>query len=569
MTENTKDRTVSECSGLSASGHNPVSAKNAAPLFLLGDEAVALAALHAGLSAAYGYPGTPSTEIMEYLIDRYRENGGVPARWCANEKTALEGALGVSFAGKRALVTMKHVGLNVCADPYVNSALLGINGGLVLAVADDPGMHSSQDEQDSRFFAAFARAPCLEPRSAQEAYDMTREAFEVSERFGLPALLRLTTRIAHARAQVSPRPPVPQNSLRKPQSKPEWTLLPGNARKNYAALLEKQTALAAWSEGHPANRLDAGTLGEESGAVIITAGLGGNYYEENRADYIRERGEPVRLHIGTYPLPEQKIRDLRANARDLFVFEEGQPFIEEKLRGIFDSGRRIHGKLDGTLPASGELDADIVRKGLGLPPLQTAKAADSFPVPARPPQLCRGCPHIDSYTVIKDFISGLDHHAYAVNADIGCYSLGALGTLSVPESIVCMGASIGMARGAAEAGIQYAIAVIGDSTFLHSGVPSLIDAVAHNAPMTLVILDNTIVAMTGCQEPIIPSPALQNLILGTGVDAAHLVFLPAKAQNREENLAAFRREMEYRGVSVVVFRRECLEAARKRKKAGG
>jgi indolepyruvate ferredoxin oxidoreductase alpha subunit len=533
------------------------------PLFLLGDEAVALASIHAGLSAAYGYPGTPSTEIMEWLIDRYEKEGGVPARWCANEKTALEGALGVSFAGKRSLVTMKHVGLNVAADPYINSALLGINGGLVLAVADDPGMHSSQDEQDSRFYAAFARAPCLEPRSAQEAYDMTREAFDVSERYHLPVLLRLTTRIAHARARVVPEPPVLQNTVRKPESKTEWILLPGNARKNYDTLITKQKALAAWSENHPANKLE----GKEGGVTVITAGLGGNYYEENRADYTRLKGEPRRLHIGTYPLPIEKIRQACVSSREILVIEEGQPFIEEKLVGILDTGKAVHGKLDGTLPASGELDADIVRRGLGLDPLPTAVLPEHLAIPGRPPQLCQGCPHIDSYTVIKDFISGVAPNDYSVNADIGCYSLGALGNLSVPESIVCMGASVGMARGAAEAGIKYAIGVIGDSTFLHSGIPSLIDAVAHNAPMTLVILDNTIVAMTGCQEPIVPSPSLKGIILGAGVDPSHLVFLPARAPKREENTAAFRREMEYRGLSVVVFQRECLEAARKRKNA--
>jgi indolepyruvate ferredoxin oxidoreductase alpha subunit len=542
---------------------------NDAPLFMLGDEAVALAALHAGLTAAYGYPGTPSTEIMEWLIDRYENHGGPPARWCANEKTALEGALGVSFAGKRALVTMKHVGLNVAADPYVNSALLGINGGLVLAVADDPGMHSSQDEQDSRFYAAFARAPCLEPRSAQEAYDMTREAFDVSERYHLPVLLRLTTRIAHARAKVVPRPPVAQNVLRKPESKTEWILLPGNARKNYDALIGKQKALAEWSENHPANKFDG--EGGEGSVTVITSGLGGNYYEENREDFIafmKPKGELRRLHIGAYPLPVKKIRQSCVNSREILVIEEGQPFIEEKLAGILDAGKVIHGKLDGTLPPSGELDADIVRRGLGLDPLPTADLPEGLTVPGRPPQLCQGCPHIDSYTVIKDFITGVDNpNDYSVNADIGCYSLGALGKLSVPESIVCMGASVGMARGAGEAGVKYAIAVIGDSTFLHSGIPSLIDAVAHNTPMTLVILDNTIVAMTGCQEPIVPSASLKGIVLGTGIDPSHLVFLPARAPKREENLAAFKREMEYRGVSVVVFQRECLEAARKRKKA--
>jgi indolepyruvate ferredoxin oxidoreductase alpha subunit len=545
-----------------ASNQNP-RVVSEGPLFLLGDEAVALAALHAGLSVAYGYPGTPSTEIMEWLIERYEAGGAVPARWCANEKTALEGALGVSFAGKRALVTMKHVGLNVCADPYVNSALLGINGGLALAVADDPGMHSSQDEQDSRFYAAFARAPCLEPRSAQEAYDMTREAFLVSERFHLPVILRLTTRIAHARGPVVPQPPVAQNALRKPDSKAQWILLPAHARRNYAALLEKQAALADWSERHPVNRR------EGAGRVaVITSGLGGNYYEENREDFIQSRDgrEPSRLHIGAYPLPIEKIRALCAASIEIFVFEEGQPFIEERLRGILDAGRVIHGKLDGALPPSGELDADIVRKALGLPPLQSAGAASGFTIPGRPPQLCQGCPHIDSYTVIKECVSGLAPNDYSVNADIGCYSLGALGNLAVPESIVCMGASVGMARGAAEAGITYAVAVIGDSTFLHSGIPSLIDAAAHRTPMTLAIFDNTIVAMTGCQEPVVPSASLKNIILGAGVDESHLVFLPAKASCREQNREAFRREMEYRGLSVVVFQRECLEAARKRKK---
>ncbi|MDR1096463.1 MAG: indolepyruvate ferredoxin oxidoreductase [Spirochaetaceae bacterium] len=543
-----------------------------APLFLLGDEAVALAALHAGLSAAYGYPGTPSTEIMEWLIDRYEKDGGVPARWCANEKTAFEGALGVSFAGKRALVTMKHVGLNVAADPYVNSALLGINGGLVLAVADDPGMHSSQDEQDSRFYAAFARTPCLEPRSAQEAYDMTREAFDVSEQYHLPVMLRLTTRIAHARAKVIPRQPVAQNTLKKPESKTEWILLPGNARKNYDALIQKQKALAEWSENHPANKLDDEGGSGEGGITVITSGLGGNYYEENCEDFIdfvRAKGEPRHLHIGVYPLPVRRIRQACVNSRKILVIEEGQPFIEEKLAGILDMGKTVHGKFDGTLPQSGELDADIVRRGLGLNPLPTVvDLSEKLAIPGRPPQLCQGCPHIDSYTVIKDFISGIDNKTdYSINADIGCYSLGALGKLSVPESIVCMGASVGMARGAGEAGVKYAIAVIGDSTFLHSGIPSLIDAVAHNVPMTLVILDNTIVAMTGCQEPIVPSASLKSLILGTGIDPSHLVFLPARAPNREENLATFKREMEYRGVSVVIFQRECLEAARKRKKA--
>ena len=465
---------------------------------------------------------------------------------------------------------MKHVGLNVCADPYINSALLGINGGLVLAVADDPGMHSSQDEQDSRFFADFAFAPCLEPQSVQEAYDMTREAFLVSERFHVPVMLRLTTRISHARAVMRPGSAAAQNALRKPASTSEWISLPSNARKNYAALLEKQKEIAAWSEAHAVNRLETGKSGGTGGSggslVVITSGLGGNYYAENLADFSRvQNGAPDHLHIGVYPPPYEKIRRLCAEAGEILVIEEGQPFLERRLRGVLDTGKTIHGKLDGTLPASGELTADLVREALSLPPFPAAKNAADFTIPVRPPQLCKGCPHIDSYTVIKAALSGIDSGDYAVNADIGCYSLGAAPPLAVPESIVCMGASVGMARGAAEAGIRYAIAVIGDSTFVHSGLQPLIDAAAANTPMTLVILDNSIVAMTGCQEPVIPSDALKKLLAGTGVDEQHLLFLDAIHTKHEENVAAFRQEMEYRGLSVVVFQRECLEAARKRR----
>ncbi|MDR1105386.1 MAG: hypothetical protein LBL44_03420 [Treponema sp.] len=229
---------------------------------LLGDEALALGAIHAGLSAAYGYPGTPSTEIMEYLQAEAEKQAGaakqaeaavVPdftARWCVNEKTALEAALGVSFAGRRALVTMKHVGLNVAADPFLNGALLDIRGGLVIAVADDPGMHSSQCEQDSRFYAAFAMVPCLEPRSQQEAYDMAREAFALSERFHVPVLIRLATRLSHARSSIKTEAPEDPNPPSKTDHKSGWMLLPAHARKNYAALIEKQKDLEAWSEGH-------------------------------------------------------------------------------------------------------------------------------------------------------------------------------------------------------------------------------------------------------------------------------------------------------------------------------
>ncbi|WP_010258269.1 thiamine pyrophosphate-dependent enzyme [Treponema primitia] len=544
---------------------------------LLGDEAAALGAIHAGLSAAYGYPGTPSTEIMEYLIENAKGNAHIPdtfhASWCVNEKTALEAALGVSFAGRRAMVTMKHVGLNVASDPFMNGALLGIKGGLVIAVADDPGMHSSQNEQDSRFYAAFAMIPCLEPRNQQEAYTMTREAFDLSEKFQVPVLLRMTTRLSHARAQIKTGPKRAQNPLSKAGDKTQWMLLPAYARRNYVSLIEKQPELLAWSAAHPSNKLDLD--GRDTGLAVITSGLGGNYYEENLEDFIKSRSGtiPARLHIGVYPLPEESIRRLCEKAERLIVIEEGQPVIEERLRGILPHRITINGKLDGTISRTGELDPDVVRRGLSLPPRPGAlnSGAVILPkLPGRPPQLCTGCPHGDSYETIKKAVQELDpaegHPNTAINADIGCYALGATPPYSVPESIVCMGASVGMARGAAEAGIKYAIGVIGDSTFLHSGISSLIDAIAADTPMTLIILDNSIVAMTGCQQTMVRSDKFRPLILGLGLKGEHLIELEAKKQFLEENAAKLKKEIEYRGLSVVIFQRECLEAFRKRKK---
>ena len=550
---------------------------------LLGDEAAALGAIHAGLSAAYGYPGTPSTEILEYLIEQAKEKTGTEAftaKWCSNEKTAMEAALGTSFAGKRAIVTMKHVGLNVAADPFMNAALLEINGGLVFAVADDPGMHSSQGEQDSRFYSFFSLTPCLEPRNQQEAYDMCREAFEISEKFHLPVMLRLTTRLSHARAAVKTGAPIGQNPLSKMKDRSRWLLLPAYARRNYADLLEKQKDLLAWSNAHRANKLE--TEGRNAGFAVITSGLGCNYYEENLEDLIAHNGgrNPAHLHIGAYPFPADSIRKLCEKAENVIVIEEGQPLLEERLRGLLPqnqiSGRQItiHGKLDGTLNRAGELDPDNVRKGLGLPPRPSVlDSGMNIPeLPGRPPQLCQGCPHGDSYTVINKALaelgSGQGFPDSAITSDIGCYSLAAAPPYGSIETCVCMGASVAMARGAAEAGIKYAVATIGDSTFLHSGITSLVDAIQADAPMTLVILDNSIVAMTGCQETIVPSEKLRDLILGLGVNPEHLVELEAKGQSLEENTAKLKRELEYRGLSVVIFRRECLEAFRKRRKAG-
>jgi len=534
---------------------------------LLGDEAVALGAIHAGVTAAYGYPGTPSSEILQYLINESSKSG-FTARWCSNEKTALEAALGASFAGRRALVTTKHVGLNVAADPLINSALLKINGGLVIAVADDPGMHSSHNEQDSRFYSNFAMIPCLEPRSQQEAYDMVREAFDVSEIFNIPVMLRLVTRLAHARAGVEVRSAGQQNKVSKTQETNNWILIPSFARKNYESLLNKQKILEEWSYQHPVNKLTVDKLsGAKNDLVIITSGLGGNYYEENLDDYIHMRKKqgksvPVHLHIGAYPLPEKKIRKLCDEAAEVLVIEEGQPFIAQKIFGI--------GNKDVTgVVKAGELDPDNVRKALGLPPRKSL-GSNADQLAQRPPVLCQGCPHTDSYNAINKAVAALDsrpgHPDVGINSDIGCYSLGVSPPLSAIESIVCMGACVGMAKGASDAGLKHSLAVIGDSTFIHSGITALIDAVDSNTTMTLIILDNSSVAMTGCQPTIVPSKNLKNLIIGCGVNPERILELEARPNLVDENAAKLKAEIEQKGLSVVIFRRECLEAFRKNKK---
>jgi indolepyruvate ferredoxin oxidoreductase alpha subunit len=522
---------------------------------LLGDEAVALGAVHAGLTAGYAYPGTPSTEITEFLLAYAARHGRPHAAWASNEKTAFEEALGVSFVGRRALVSMKHVGLNVAADPFMNAALVAPHGGLVVAVADDPGMHSSQNEQDSRYYADFARVVCFEPADQQEAYDMTREAYEVSERFRIPVLVRLVTRLAHARSIVRLGEPRPENPLVKPPQTTSWILLPVNARRQWRALLARQGDLRAYAEGSPYNRLIEG----KGGFGVITTGIARNYYLENLDDL---DSRPWHLHIGVYPVPTGLIRRFMQQVDRVLVLEDGYPFVERQLRTLLPTPYTVLGRETGEVSADGELTPDTVRRALGLPVAQGV-SIDTVAPPARPPQLCQGCPHGDSYRALKEALASFDETV--VTSDIGCYTLGALPPYSAIESCVCMGASVGMAKGAAEAGFHPAIAVIGDSTFLHSGVTGLMDAVAANADMTLVILDNETVGMTGAQPTVLPSSRIQSLVLGLGVDPDHCHVLSAHPRHGAQNADVLRREMTHRGLSVVVLVRECLEVVRQRK----
>lgn len=527
-------------------------------LVLLGDEAVALGAIHAGLTSAYAYPGTPSTEIMEYLI-RYSKKEGHPlAQWTANEKTAYEAALGTSFVGKRALVSMKHVGLNVAADPFMNSAIVSIHGGLVLVVADDPGMHSSQNEQDSRYFADFAHILCLEPTNQQEAYEMTREAFDLSERFRIPVMIRLVTRLAHSRSVVRVGQPKKENPLDKVPRPNSWILLPSNARKQWHELLSLQKEMEAWSENSDYNKIQINETYKDFG--ILTSGLALNYFLENAGELNKK---PSHLHVSAYPFPLQKIRQLAEQVDTLIILEEGYPYIERFIRGVIPSGPTILGKLSGEVPLDGELNPDNIRPVLGLAPRKTVKKPE-YPLVNRPPQLCPGCPHADTFQAMK---LALNHYEKSViTSDIGCYTLGALPPYRAIESTVNMGASVGMAKGASEAGFYPVLAVIGDSTFLHSGLTPLMDAVAHNADMTLIILDNETVGMTGGQPTILPSSRLEKVVLGIGVDADHLHVFTAHKKYTEENAKIIGKEIEYHGLSVIIAVRECVETAKRHKK---
>ena len=333
---------------------------------LLGDEAVALGALHAGLSGVYAYPGTPSTEITEYIQTHpLAKERHVHDQWTANEKTAMEGALGMSYAGKRALVCMKHVGMNVCADPLMGSAMTGANGGLVVAACDDPSMHSSQNEQDSRFWGTFGMMPVFEPSSQQEAYEMTRTAYDYSEENTIPVIMRLTTRMAHSRAVVTPTEHIrPQNELHYPAHPKRWVTLPVNARVRNRELIQ---VYAQFEEDAAASKFNWLTDGTDRSLGVIACGIAYNYLMENYPDGCPY---PV-LKVSQYPFPRKLALKLAEMAPTILVLEEGQPLVETMLRGVFPTGTKILGRIDHTVTRDGELSPDEVRNALGLPALPT------------------------------------------------------------------------------------------------------------------------------------------------------------------------------------------------------
>lgn len=527
---------------------------------LLGDEAVALGAIDAGLSNAYAYPGTPATEVMEYLIRAARRDGGFHAAWCVNEKVAFEEALGVSFAGKRTMVSMKHVGLNVAADPFMNAAVIKINGGLVVVSADDPGMHSSQNEQDSRFFAEFAHIMCFEPADHEEAYLLTREAFDVSERFHIPVMIRLVTRLSHSRSSITPAAARAPNPLKTGEWR-DWTLLPANSRAAFKKLTEQQPDFVRYSNESSFNSLEINPGDRSLG--IIASGIAANYVREN---FLGAAAPPSLLKISTYPLPEKKIAELVDHVDTVLVVEDGYPLIERRLNGLFGiEGKTVLGKLSGHLPLTGELQPDSVRRAMGREPLPVKPAAEIVSA-GRPPQLCKGCPHADTVTAMKKALA--DYPDGRVFSDIGCYTLSALPPYSAIHSCVCMGASVSMSKGAAEAGVFPSVGMIGDSTFAHSGITPLIDATRAGVNMTLIIVDNASVAMTGGQPTFLTGDHLVRVCEGVGVPREHIRVITPLPKNLEANAAVLREEIEHPGISVVISSRECIQETRKRGKKG-
>ncbi len=459
---------------------------------LSGDEAVARGAWEAGVFVASAYPGTPSTEILEELV----HFPNVYTEWAPNEKVAVDVAIGAAYAGKRALAAMKHVGLNVAADSFMYASMTGMEAGLVIVSADDPAMHSSQNEQDNRTYAKFARLPCLEPSDSQEAKDMTIAAFGLSERFDTPVLLRLTTRICHSASIVelgeracqgsaSERAEATSEAKTFPRNPAKYVMVPGNAGKRHPLIEQRMRDVAAFAETFPYNRLEPG----DPSLGIITCGVAYQYAKE-----VFPTASILRLGM-TWPIPEQLIRRFAASVEKLIVLEELDPFIEEAVRLI---GIQVGGK--SIFPITGELDPRVVREsairaGL-LPESERIPLAgvDVGPLPSRPPVLCPGCPHRGVFYVLSKL-------KLPVNGDIGCYTLGLIPPLNAIHSCGCMGAGIAVAHGATKAGSpEHHVAVIGDSTFFHSGIPALINTVYNHSPVITIIMDNRVTGMTGHQQ---------------------------------------------------------------------
>jgi len=445
---------------------------------MTGDEAVARGAWEAGVKVAAAYPGTPSTEILENIA-LYDE---IYAEWSPNEKVALEVAGNAAIAGVRAIASMKHVGLNVAADPLMTLSYTGIGRGLVIVSADDPGMHSSQNEQDNRYYARFAKIPMFEPVNSQEALEMTKEAFEISEKHDTPVLLRLTTRICHSKSPVSLSKRVDVETKEFIRTTSKYVMIPGHARKRHVFVEERTLRLKELTEKIKVNRIIKGS----SKLGIITSGIASQYA-------IEVFPEASFLLLGmTFPLPENLIREFASSVEKLYVVEELEPYLEEQLRalGIKAAGKEV-------FPRCGELNPELIRKVITGEEPRPSRLSGEDTIPARPPVLCPGCPHRGFFHVIKK-------NKLFVTGDIGCYTLSVLPPLTSMDTCICMGASISGAIGFSKAFEDQpgkkVVAVLGDSTFMHSGITGLMDTVYNKSNVITCVLDNRTTAMTGHQE---------------------------------------------------------------------
>lgn len=505
---------------------------------MIGNEAIARGAYEAGASVAAAYPGTPSTEIVSNFA-RYQD---VYAEWAPNEKVALEVGVGASIGGARTLVAMKHVGINVAADPLYTAAYTGVNGGLVIVSADDPGMHSSQNEQDNRGYGKFAKLAVLEPSDSQEAKDFTALAFDISEEFDTPVMLRVTTRLSHSQTLVEEGEPGGKVLKEYKKDAPKYVMLPGYARGRHVEVEKRMVKLAEYAETTPLNRIEWG----DRSLGIITSGVA---YQ-----YVREALPNVSiLKLGMVnPLPKNLITSFAEQVERLVVVEELEPVIEQQLKawGIAVEGKELFTLL-------GEYSPEMIAQRLADKDLPDECGLD---IPPRPPLMCPGCPHRGVFYTLRKL-------RVTVMGDIGCYTLGALSPLEAMDACVCMGASIGMAMGMEKArGPEFAsklVAVIGDSTFVHSGITPLIDTVYNQGTSTILILDNDTTAMTGHQDhpatglTIKKNPTnkldIEALVRAVGINNVRVVD-PLKLDELE---ATIREELDRREPSVIIAKRPC------------
>jgi len=508
---------------------------------MLGNEAVARGLYEAGCSFVSSYPGTPSTEITEYAAT-YDD---IHAEWAPNEKVAAESAFGASLAGRRSFCGMKHVGLNVAADPLFTLTYTGVNGGMIIGVADDAGMHSSQNEQDSRHYAKAAKAPMLEPSDSSEALAFTKAAFEISERFDTPVLLKMCTRVAHSQSLVEESPRADFAPIPYKKDIAKYVMMPGNARRRHPVLEQRMKDLAEFAETSPLNRWERGTEGKVG---VITSST---CYQ-----YVREVcGEEVSvLKLGIiWPLPEKMLREFCASCERVIVVEELDPFIEEHCAAL---GLKVEGK--SLFPLLGEISQNMVAEVLGGKPCASPDV--DAQLPPRPPVMCAGCPHRGLFFTLAKL-------KLTVIGDIGCYTLGAVAPLNAVDSVLCMGASVSGLHGFNKAsGGELAgktVAVIGDSTFMHSGITGLVNIAYNGSASTVIIVDNSITGMTGHQQNPTTGKTLKGdptakidleaLCRAVGIDRVRVV----DPNDLKATEAAIKEELAVAEPSVIIARRPC------------